>query len=278
MDLIGREAPEGTKLWLLHIGNLKADEAFFIAGANVATASKPNPEHVRRSLVMVAALISHPTEGLILFETGAGKDYPTLWGPQLNDIFAREDYVEDQELDAAIRKTGNDIKDVKAVIMGHLHLDHAGGLEHFRGTNVPIYTHELELKHAFYSVATKTDIGVYLPSYLQYDLNWTPFHGHGLELAKGLMIRHCPGHTPGLCVLQVTLKNSGTWIFTTDHYIVKENYESLACQGWFTRDHATWLVSSQMIKSIQKLTDAKLIFGHDRDALFKFKLAPNYYD
>jgi glyoxylase-like metal-dependent hydrolase (beta-lactamase superfamily II) len=113
-------------------------------------------------MVMISALISHPTEGLVLFETGAGKDYPEVWGPQLNDIFARDDYIEDQELDAAIRKTGNDIKDIKAVIMGHLHLDHAGGLEYFRGTDVPIYTHELELKNAFYSVATKTDLGEYI--------------------------------------------------------------------------------------------------------------------
>lgn len=121
---------------------------------------------------MVAALISHPTEGLILFEAGAGKDYPEVWGPQLNDIFARDDYVEDHELDAAIRKTGNDIKDVKAVIMGHLHLDHAGGLEHFRGTNVPIYTHGLELKHAFYSVATKTDLGKFSSVHFRCNLNY----------------------------------------------------------------------------------------------------------
>jgi len=104
-------------------------------------------------------LISHPTEGLVLFETGPGKDYPTVWGPQLNDIFAQENYSEDHELDAAIRKTGNDIKDIKAVVIGHLHLDHAGGLEYFRGTDIPIYVHELELKNAFFSVATKTDIG-----------------------------------------------------------------------------------------------------------------------
>ena len=87
---------------------------------------------------MISALISHPTEGLVLFETGAGKDYPEVWGPQLNDIFARENYIEDQELDAAIRKTGNDIKDFTAVIMGHLHLDHAWGLEFLRGSYVPI--------------------------------------------------------------------------------------------------------------------------------------------
>lgn len=104
-------------------------------------------------------LIEHPEEGLILFETGAGKDYPEIWGPQLVDLFSRVDYTEDMELDVAIKKTGHDIKGVKSVIIGHLHLDHAGGLEHFRGTQTPIYVHELELKHAFYSVASKTDLG-----------------------------------------------------------------------------------------------------------------------
>lgn len=110
-------------------------------------------------MVMISVLISHPTEGLLLYETGAGRDYPDVWGPQLSDVFARVHYSQDHELDAAIAKTGHSIKDVKGVILGHLHLDHAGGLEHFRGTNVPIYVHEKELKNAFYSVASKTDLG-----------------------------------------------------------------------------------------------------------------------
>ena len=45
------------------------------------------------------------------------------------------------------------------MIMGHLHLDHAGGLDAFRGTGVPVYVREEELKHAFYSGATKSDLG-----------------------------------------------------------------------------------------------------------------------
>lgn len=93
---------------------------------------------------------------LIHVRTGAGKDYPEKWGFPINDIFARVDYQEDQELDKAIEKCGHNIKDVKGVIMGHLHLDHAGGLHHFTGTDVPIYVHEDEIKHAYYSVATKT--------------------------------------------------------------------------------------------------------------------------
>lgn len=88
-----------------------------------------------------------------------------LLQPVVNDIFAQVDYVPDEhDLDKAIAKTGHRIQDVKAVVMGHLHLDHSGGLEHFYGTDVPIYVHELELKHAFYSVATGTDLGGCCPA------------------------------------------------------------------------------------------------------------------
>lgn len=141
------------------MGNLEADAAFFLRGAGTSSKSNPDPAHLRRELIICSALIEHPTEGLILFETGAGKDYPDVWGAPANDIFARVNYREDQELDAQIAKTGHSIKDVKAVIMGHLHLDHAGGLEYFKDSAVPIYVHEKELKHAFYALATKTDPG-----------------------------------------------------------------------------------------------------------------------
>lgn len=212
------------------MGFIEADAGWFLRGGGTSTKSNPNPDAVRKQGVIVSVLIEHPTEGLILFETGGGKDYPEVWGAPLNDIFARVDYTEDHELPAQIKKTGHDIKDVKAVVMGHLHLDHAGGLEDFKGTDVPIYVHEKELKHAYFSVAAKTDIGVYLPKDLGFDLNWKPFYGDFLELAPGINLRHSPGHTPGLCIMQVNLKDSGTWIFTTDQYHIKENYEADAPQ------------------------------------------------
>lgn len=65
-------------------------------------------------------------------------------GEAAADVFPRISYTESQKLPAAIKATGNDIKDVKAVVFGHLHVDHAGGLEHFVGTDVPIYVHEEE--------------------------------------------------------------------------------------------------------------------------------------
>lgn len=212
-------------------------------------------------MIVLSILIEHPTEGLIIFETGSGKDYPEVWGAPINDIFARVDYTEDQELDAAIAKTGNDIKDIKMVIMGHLHLDHAGGLEHWMGTNVPIWVHENELKHAFYTVATGTD-SVYLPHYLKFDLNWQCMSGEYLEIAQGITLRLAKGHTPGLVIMQVNMIESGTWIFTTDMYHVKENWEEGIPQGWLARDHDDWVRSHQMIKMLQRRTNAKMVLGH----------------
>jgi glyoxylase-like metal-dependent hydrolase (beta-lactamase superfamily II) len=194
-------------------------------------------------------------------------DYPELVPPQVNDLFSRVDYTPDMNLAAQIAATGNDIKDVKMIIMGHLHLDHAGGLEPFRGTGVPVHVHELELKHAFYSVATKSDLGVYFPHYLTFDINWVPFHGSFYEIAPGLNIHHSPGHTPGLSILQVNMPKSGTWIFTSDQYHVKENFEDDVPQGWLVRDHDDWVRSHQMIKGLKRRTKGKVVLGHCWDTV-----------
>ncbi|KAG7412445.1 N-acyl homoserine lactonase [Fusarium oxysporum f. sp. rapae] len=206
---------------------------------------------------MISVVIEHPEDGLLLYETGAGKDYPEVWGPQLADIFARGEHSEDLELDAVVKKTGHDIKDVKGVIMGHLHLDHAGGLEYFR---------------------VSRPRSLYLPTYLQFDLNWTPLYGDSILIACGITVQLCPGRTPGLCIMQVNLKESGTWIFTSDLYIVQENYDNLSTQGWLTRDHVAWSQSNQLVNMLQKATVTKVILGHDRNVLMRHKLAPECYE
>jgi len=59
-----------------------------VRAGGTSTLSNPTPKSERRELAIISVLISHPTEGLILFETGSGKDYPEVWGPPVNDIFA----------------------------------------------------------------------------------------------------------------------------------------------------------------------------------------------
>lgn len=72
--------PKGTKVHVLPVGFLQADEGFMIRGGNTSLMSAPDgpAKNKRRDLVMYVVLIDHPSEGLILFETGCGKDYPEV--------------------------------------------------------------------------------------------------------------------------------------------------------------------------------------------------------
>jgi hypothetical protein len=56
-------------------------------------------------------------------------------------------------------------------------------------------------------------------------LKWKTFTEPRLDLFQCITIHHPPGHTPGLYVVQVNLEKDETFIFTTDQFHIKENYE-----------------------------------------------------
>lgn len=67
----------------------------------------------RREMPMYCVLIDHPHEGVILYETGSGMDYPKVWGSEVSDVFARVRYDPKHELKNAIEATGHKLEDVK---------------------------------------------------------------------------------------------------------------------------------------------------------------------
>ncbi|KAK6385855.1 hypothetical protein LTS17_001427 [Exophiala oligosperma] len=112
--------PEGTKMWLLDLGTLDIDANFLFAGhQNAGSASNPNPVHERIEMIVYAVLIEHPSAGLLLFETGCHDDMEKHWGP-MYDVSPRKRYTTVNRLDKQIEATGHSIRDVQAVIMGHL--------------------------------------------------------------------------------------------------------------------------------------------------------------
>lgn len=170
---ISNVCPPGTKMHILEVGWLECDDAFVVRGGNCSGLSNADRSFVnkRRKLPMYCVLVDHPHEGLILWETGAGKDYPTQWGPDVADVFARIRYEPKHELKAAVEATGHKLEEIKKIIIGHLHLDHAGGLDEFIGRkDVEVWVHDRELKAAFWSVATGADVPCYLPHYLNLEL------------------------------------------------------------------------------------------------------------
>lgn len=67
--------PDGTKVWMMNLGYLECDEAFLIRGVNCSKLSTRDEAFVnkRRKIPMYSLLISHPHEGLILWEVGSSK-------------------------------------------------------------------------------------------------------------------------------------------------------------------------------------------------------------
>ncbi|GAM91167.1 hypothetical protein ANO11243_092140 [Dothideomycetidae sp. 11243] len=260
--------PSGTKFWLLEVGWLECDEGHVSRGGNASLKSTEHKSFVnkRRELACYCVLIEHPHEGLILWETGCGKDYPTVWGPAAADVFARIEYKPEHELDAAIAATGHKVEDVKKIIIGHLHLDHAGGLDIFIGReDVEVWVHEDELKSAFWSVATGADDGAYLKHYLDLSLNWKTFDEQTLDFCQGVTLHHLPGHTEGLIGIQINMPDTGTFFFLSDHCHVMENWRDGIPQGWLARDHPAWFRSTRRLQHLQRVTQGRVIPGHDKD-------------
>lgn len=98
-------------------------------------------------LPIYAWLIEHP-EGLILIDTGesanaTSPDYFPSWHPFLkNAIFHVEP---EQEVGLQLRTIGIHPNDVRWVILTHLHTDHAGGLYHFRRSEILVVRRAFEL-------------------------------------------------------------------------------------------------------------------------------------
>ncbi|KAK0958652.1 hypothetical protein LTS01_021768 [Friedmanniomyces endolithicus] len=265
---VSNVCPKGTKMHLLEVGWLEADEGFVLRGGNTSLNSTKDKAFVnkRRQLPVYCVLIDHPIEGVILWETGCGKDYPEVWGPQVADVFSRVRYEPQHELDAAIEATGHKIEDVKKIIIGHLHLDHAGGLDMFLDRkDVEIWVHDLELRSAFWSVATGADVGVYLKHYLKLDLNWKTFDERTMDFCQGITLHHLPGHTDGLIGMQINLAETGTYLFISDHCHVIENWRDGIPQGWLAREHPAWFRSTQRLKQLVRTTRGRVIPGHDEE-------------
>ena len=257
-----------SKISLLDLGRMDVDDGFFIRGATAAVQSNPHPAFERRRIAVVAAVVEHPRAGPILFDTGCAQNAREDWPEPAWEAFPRNVYNDEHHLDNALAAVGYGIEDIRAVVMGHLHLDHAGGLEKFAGSGIPIYAHELEIKQHYYAVATKEDIGAYLPGDLNWQLNWQPLHREQTELFDGLTVRHMPGHTPGLLTMQVETQNSGHFMLNSDLYHVRDVFEQEGLtQGWLGRDSHTWYRSHRWMKQLQHRYNATMIYGHDATVL-----------
>ncbi|WP_254545789.1 N-acyl homoserine lactonase family protein [Halomarina pelagica] len=243
-------------------GGLECDLNYLVQGNTLGSHDEPNPDTDYVEIPVYNLVIEHP-EATILWDTGSHHDAANgHWPEGLVQAFYPHD-AHEHRLDDDLEAAGFGLSDVDAVFQTHLHLDHAGGLEFFDGTDIPVYVHEEEVKFAYYSAKTPKGSAAYVLGDFDHDLNWQILHGEREEHFEDVEFVRLPGHTPGLTGTVVHLDGE-TVIFAGDELYQRENYEDEIPLGagllWSNTD---WFESLQRIKDLERRHDAEVVYGHD---------------
>ena len=164
-------------------------------------------------LPIYAFVIEHP-EGLIVVDTGetarvAEPGYFPWWQPYFR--FSVREWVQpEEEIGPQMRAMGFSPKDVRWVLLTHLHTDHAGGLHHF-----PDAEHLVSRQEYTEAQGIKGMLGGYLPHRWPewfepklVDLSPQPLgpfpSSYAVTQAGDIHFVPTPGHTPGQLSVLVT--------------------------------------------------------------------------
>ena len=246
-------------------GELECDLNYLVEGNTLGSKETPDPETDYVRIPVYNLVIDHP-EGTILWDSGNHEDaLDGHWPEGLRQAFYPHD-AEDHSLDGDLERAGYGLDDIDYVFQTHLHLDHAGGLHHFDGTDVPVFVHEKELKFAYYSAKTDEGSSAYVLGDFDHDLNWTVLHQDRETHFEDVEFVRLPGHTPGLTGTVVHHDDAGTLAFAGDEIYQAENYEDETPLGagllW---SHRHWFDSLQTLKELERRHDAEIVYGHDPD-------------
>ena len=250
---------------LVDRGTIRADVNNMLEGFVMGSAADPNPDIQMGEGPVYNLVIDHP-EATILWDTGSHPECGDgHWPAELYAAFEHAD-ADEHPLPDALDDAGYALSDIDAVVQTHLHLDHAGGLHNFAGTDTPVYVHEKELKYAYYSATTSEGSLAYVADDFDHDLNWQIVHGETETHFEDLQFLRLAGHTPGLLGTKLDIDGYGTVVFTGDQAYVRANYHDEHPMGggllWSKRH---WEDSLRRVKEIERRENADIYCGHDAD-------------
>ncbi len=262
------------KVYLQHHGNLHCDLRWLLNAHAYATKSNPNPATPWYDSPIMTAVIDHP-DGRILFDTGTPRDFKKRWPPGIADSFDHEATRDNEFLDARLKQLGLEPSDFKYVILSHLHYDHAGNLRLFKGTGAKLLAHRAEIKGAM--AVTGVFDGAHVKADYVDGFNIEPIDGE-VEVVKGVRVLELPGHTWGTMGLMVEL-TSGPMILTSDAIYMQKSFGPPPIGSPFNWSTVDWLRSVEKVRQLAEKRHAKLVFGHDKEAVdHTLRLAPAFYE
>jgi 4-pyridoxolactonase len=246
-----------VKVWLLDGGSIVIEHTQLMWNV-------PGPQ-VR--IPVYSVLIEHD-DGLFLIDTGIDLDHMNRVLP-----FELPEQTEEQTIPAQLAACGFGLGDVTTLVNSHLHIDHVGGNQLFKGTGVTNVLHEKELAQGrnhepfeFFGYSDK--------SWDYEGANFAPVSGD-VELAKGLWLFETPGHTVGH--FSFLVEGAKPMLFAVDVAYTSAALEK-GIQPGFHNNPVAGVRSIARVKALADEHKADIYFSHDMDAWQTYKHAPHFYE
>lgn len=221
-------------------------------------------------------VISHGKDWLA-FDTGnnamVAKDPVGYWSEAVTKAYypVMKDF---EEFKVQVQRVGLKPKDFKGVILSHGHLDHAGAIDNFKDTGVPIYLQEKELEIVKKAVASG-ERTAYIPAdfAVMDKLNIKPVNGVFDVFGDQTVIAFpTPGHTDGHQSLLVRQTNGKPLVLAADAMYTLENMQEAIPPGLAM----SMPVATQglYVFKIMGMIGASVVPSHDPEYWAKKPLAP----
>jgi glyoxylase-like metal-dependent hydrolase (beta-lactamase superfamily II) len=178
-------------------------------------------------------------EGYALFDTGGSGDRPGLL--------------------QALAERGIERKDIRTVILSHLHFDHVANVECF--PDAEIVLHETELDYFQEQRSTDLALPVFQIESLLRCRRLTFVAGE-LDVLPGVRMIHTPGHTAGHCSLALSVDGNCV-VLAQDAVKHRGELETLTSAGAFDPQAA-----SSSIRRIAAMADI-IVPGHDATLIMR---------
>jgi len=224
-----------------------------------------------------AFLVEHPGAGLLLLDTGfhasVAVDPRQGMGRLGGLIFKKIRMDQRQALPAQLRELGFDVDDVNAVLMTHLHSDHASGIAQFPGATFVVSAQEWN------SAAEGSQTEGYIRRQFDhaFDYRTVDFEsadadsfatfGRALDLFGDGSVRmlFTPGHTAGHCSFLLRLSDRQV-LLTGDAAYTRRTIDETALPYRMADEHRFRRSLREIQLFLQGAPDTLVITGHDMAA------------
>ncbi len=273
---IAADPPKEMKLYVFTSGPLTLDKSIIQNGSSGKV-----------TIPVGFFLIRHP-KGDVLFDCGNNDRIitdPDYWGPFIKGLDPVR--TPDVGTEAQLAKINVKPADIKYVVLGHFHVDHAGNIGKFLDSTF-VYQRD-EIKNAFWPAPgfavffitqdfsmMRNSPGMGMPNKvkaIELDGDLDLFGDHSV------FIHRTVSHTPGSQIMVVRLPKTGTVVLTSDAVYLQENLDkNILPSIGSVYDPPGMLDAYAWVRRVRDLEGASVFMAHDPDGFKAQKHSPEFYD